>query len=361
MELERLLVDVFAPEAGETVLVMTDLPREGVEDNDAWSARREMAEEWRRAFENLGAKRGFDVHPLLTYPATGSSNADLPQEGWIEEKRVRLEDVVADATIVVAMTEFSATAPLVSTFLDGREDLRAASMPGVSKAMEETALAADYREVARKGHVLEERLNRAVSARVRFSTGHQATFDLRYREAGVDDGRLHRGKNPPRMINLPSGEAYKVPYEGEIEGEPSRTEGTIPVALSDETVLLTVRENRIVNVVGEGPRAAEQREYFGADPARCNIAELGLGTNDRAVIRGIVLEDEKVEGFHWAYGRSAHIGGTVGVEAFHDPMYVVHQDIVYAETTKVGVVSVLLVYEDGTEEEIIRDNGYTLF
>jgi leucyl aminopeptidase (aminopeptidase T) len=361
IDLEKLIIDVFAPEPGEKVLAMTDLPQGDIADNDEWSARRQMAHEWQEVFQRLGRKIGFTVHPLLTYLATGSSNADLPEEGEMAGRSVRLDQAMANSDIVVALTEYSATAPLIRTFLQEYRDLRAASMPGVSKAMEKTALAADYREVARKGQILADRLNRAVGARVRFSTGHGVHFDLRHRKAGVDDGQLHRDKVGIRLINLPSGEAFKAPYEGEIEGDPSRTEGTIPVVLEDEMTLFKIRENRIVEIVGEGRHAASQREYFGVDPARRNVAELGLGTNDKAIIRGNVLEDEKVLGLHWAYGRSDHIGGSVGVNSFSDPRHVVHKDIVYAEGTRVGIASLVLVYEDGTEEEIIRDNTYAIF
>lgn len=361
IDLEKLIVDVFAPEPGEKVLVMMDLPHGDIADNDEWSARRQMAHEWQEMFQGLERKTGFTVHPLLTYLATGSGNADLPEEGKMAGRLVLFDQVMANSDIVVALTEYSATAPLIRTFLQEYRDLRAASMPGVSKAMEKTALAADYREVARKGQVLADRLNRAVGARVRFSTGHRVHFDLRHRKAGVDDGQLHRDKVGIRLINLPSGEAFKAPYEGEIDGEPSQTEGTIPVVLEDEMTLFKVRENRIVEIVGEGHQAASQREYFGVDPARRNIAELGLGTNDKAIIRGVVLEDEKVLGLHWAYGRSDHIGGSVGVESFSDPKHVVHKDIVYAEGTRVGIASLVLVYEDGAEEEIIQDNTYAIF
>lgn len=361
LDLNNLILEVFSPEPGERILIMTDIPCEGVSDNGEWSKRRQMADEWRRTFEDLGTERGFDVHPLLRYPATGSGNADLPRMGEMAGRPVSLLEAAADSTILVAMTEYSATAPLIRTFLDRCEDLRVASMPGVTKAMEDTALAADYGEVARKGYVLEERLNRSISARIRFSTGHEVRFDLRYRRAGVDDGHLHRDKKGIRLINLPSGEAFKVPYEGEAEGEPSRTGGMIPVTLDGDLLLLSIKENRIVEVLGDSPLADEKCRYFSEEAARCNIAELGFGTNERAVVRGIDVEDEKALGLHWAYGRSDHIGGTVGVNAFTDPSHVVHKDIVYSRDTPLGVVSAVLEYADGTEEQIIRENAYTLF
>jgi leucyl aminopeptidase (aminopeptidase T) len=47
------------------------------------------------------------------------------------------------------------------------------------------------------------------------------------------------------------------------------------------------------------------------------VAELGVGTNDRAVLTGRILEDEKILGtVHIAFGNNASMGGTVDV-AFH--------------------------------------------
>ncbi len=359
-DLEKLLIDVFAPQAGEKVLVMTDLPHGEYADNEKWAERREMAREWRLAFQRLGNRLGFSVHPLFTYAATGAHSAPLPQDGEMEGQRVRLEDILSDTNIVVALTEYSATAPLID-FLQKLPHLRAASMPGVMRSMEQTAFAADYREVARKSHILAGKLDQAVGARVKFSTGHQMYFDLRHRKAEADDGQLHADKKGIRLINLPSGEACIAPYEGELEGQPSRTEGTIPVMYDDELVLFTVQENRIVEVIGEGPQAAQTRDYFAVDRARCNIAELGLGCNEKAVISGAILEDEKVEGLHWAYGRSDHIGGTVGVAAFSHPGHVVHYDLIYPKGGRIEIASLVLEYEDGTNEELIKNGQYTIF
>ena len=359
-DLEKLLIDVFAPQPGEKVLVMTDLPHGQWTDNGKWADRREMATEWHLAFQQLGTKLGFGVHPLLTYAATGAHSAPLPQEGETDGQPVRLEDILSNTNIVVALTEYSATAPLIG-FSQELPNLRAASMPGVTKSMEQTALAADYSEVARKSHILADKLNQAVGAKVEFSTGHQLYVDLRHRKAEADDGQLHADTKGMRLINLPSGEACIAPYEGELEGQPSRTEGMIPVMVDDELVLFRVEENRIVEVIGDGPQAAQKRDYFAVDQARCNIAELGLGCNDKAIISGSVLEDEKVLGMHWAYGRSDHLGGTVGAADFSDPSHVVHHDIVYPKGGRIEIASLALEYEDGATEEIIKEGLYTIF
>lgn len=356
-DLEKLIIDVFSPQPGEKVLVMIDVPDNGITDNEDWEDRREMAEEWHAVFRQLQNTVDYQVHPLLYYPATGAHNGPLPEIGEMNGQQIRIEDAVADTNVVVALTEYSATAPLVEFAMEFPR-LRAASMPGVSRSMEQTALAADYNEVARKAHILADKLNQAVGAEVKFSTGHRFYYDLRYREAKADDGYLHADKEGIRVINLPSGEAFIAPYEGEFEGQPSRTEGIIPLVCLDNILLITVEANRVVDVIGEGQCADEERDYISVDEARRNIAELGLGVNERAVITGNVLEDEKVMGMHFAIGRSDHIGGVVGVDDFSDPGNVVHRDVVFPFGGQIEVMRLVLQYEDGTSEEIISDGQY---
>jgi hypothetical protein len=49
-------------------------------------------------------------------------------------------------------------------------------------------------------------------------------------------------------------------------------------------------------------------------PDAYNVAELGVGTNDRAIVSGHILENEKVFGTaHIALGNNAGMGGTVNV------------------------------------------------
>lgn len=350
----KLFHDVFALEPQDTVLVMIDVPRNGIMDHPDWQDRRQMAEEWRQAFAELSVS----VLPMLEYPATGINNGDLPHTGQCEGVDTSIESLLGQASIVVAMTEYSATAPL-SKWTQRLPDLRVASMPGVLRRMEQTALAADYQEVARRTHLLAEALTQANGANLTFSTGDHLYLDLRYRTGHADDGLCHRNKAFP-LINLPSGEAFIVPYEGERPDEPSRTTGTIPFYDQGELFHLDVHENRIVRVRGDGPAARAFAAYLDEDPARANVAELGLGCNDHAVVMGAVIEDEKA-GLHWAYGRSEHLGGTVSPADFRSPEHVVHQDIVYAPDSRIGVTALTLERTDEDPLRVIEDNRYLLW
>ena len=222
--------------------------------------------------------------------------------------------------------------------------------------MEKSALAADYREVARRCNILDQLLAGAESLEVRFSTGHHCRFDLRFRRAEIDDGFLPRFKKGDRIINLPSGETFIVPYEGEKAGEPSRTAGELPLEIQGELLVLRVEANRIIDIEGTGGEAQRLREYFESDPARANIAEVAFGCNDQAIVTGNVLEDEKA-GFHWAYGRSDHLGGTVGVHSFRKPENVVHQDTVYAKGNPIQVAEAVILSANG-RKPVIRGGAY---
>lgn len=232
-DLMKLLTDVFDPQPGEVVTVACDVPRSLGEDTPAWQERRAMAGEWHRAFVALGRGRSFTIRPLLTYKATGANNSDLPEIGSMAGQSVALRDTLLQSTLAVFLTEYSASAPL-DALCKMKQDFRAASMPGVEKRMERTALSADYREVARRCRILEEALRGAVTLEVAFSTGHRCTFDLRFRKPEVDDGILPRFKPGDRVINLPSGETFIAPYEGEQAGSRSQTAGSIPVRQGPE-------------------------------------------------------------------------------------------------------------------------------
>jgi len=157
INLLKLFSDTFDPQPGETALVLIDTPHGTWIDTPAWKQRRAMAQRWRAALSELGRRRGFQVLDLASFPATGSDNAQLPEHGLLGDAPVPLSSLAERATLLLALTQFSAAAPLIG-WTRRFPRLRVASMPMVAPEMEETALAADYAQVARSCARLRDRL-----------------------------------------------------------------------------------------------------------------------------------------------------------------------------------------------------------
>ncbi len=374
-ELARLVDRVFAPRPEDTaVAVLVDLPDGELADTPEWAARREMAAGWVRELRRVTAA-GLPCD-LVLYRNARRNNADLPREAWLHDPGMPLPATADDPdpgaavpfakvfdthSILLAPTELSATAPL--KLAAPRHGFRAATMPGFSADMI-PALRLDYVEINRRVRHLADLLDRAAGAELEFrvddGSRHRLHLDLRHRTAHASGGVLHE---PGTAGNLPSGEAYIVPYEGELPSTPSLTEGRLPVELDGEVVLYRIRANRAVAVQSEGPVSRREAGLLAAEPAYGNLAELGLGVLGDFGIEptGRVLLDEKL-GLHIAFGRSDHFGGRVGADDFSTPEAVTHQDRVYipALQPRVTVARAELLLADGTTAPLMRDGAWVV-
>jgi leucyl aminopeptidase (aminopeptidase T) len=351
-DLEKLFVDVFAPQKGDTLTIMYDVPHGKIQDNSEWQDRRRMADEWHAQIAAFAKKYGLVVNPIATYNATGSHNSNMPEYGMWRNQQTSMGDILKHSTIVIAMPEYSVTAPLMC-LSKKHVNLRAASMPNVARSMERTGLAADYRRVAALCAQLAPLFRQADSIEVQFSTGHGCHFDIsNHGPVFVDDAILHPGMGPDadRVKNLPSGEVCTCPNES----KDSRTAGEIPVFCDGEVIVLFVEANRIIDVKGGGLIADQKRQEFASEPALRNIAEVAIGCNESAAVTGNVLEDEKA-GFHWAFGRSDFLGGSVGVADFSSPEKVCHEDIVYAKGNPIVCKKLDFVFSNGTRKTAITN------
>jgi hypothetical protein len=373
-ELAELITRVFAPAPDERqLLVFIDLPDANLPDDDAWRERRAMARGWARTLEADRSRHGFETS-LVIYPNVRANNADLPERVWVfrpdaglpdhaeelpDTDACPLADILRRTPLILAPTELSATAPL--KVLAREHGFRAATMPGFSAAMI-PALRLDYGEVNRRVELFKMELDRAQRAELVFRVeefGDQGlTLDLRHRLAHASGGLLH---TPGTAGNLPSGEAYIVPYEGEIDGDGSGSCGILPVQLEGEVVLYEIRGNRAVSVRGDGPVARREADLIEHEPAYANLAELGLGVLGALGVKpvGEVLLDEKL-GLHIAFGRSEHFGGTVAPSDFSSPEAVTHQDRVYLPEIQPNVkpMELTLFGDRGTTVPLIADGGW---
>lgn len=210
---------------------------------------------------------------------------------------------------------------------------RIATLPGVTEEMLARVMSADMTELRRRGTVIAAALNAGTEAQITCANGSDLRMGLEGRTAIPDAGELTA---PGAFGNLPCGEGFISPDDRSCEGT-LVVDGTIAgVGIPEEPVTLTVEAGRLTAASGsEGAALLELlREH---DEAGTTIAELGIGTNERAILTGNVLEDEKLLGTaHVAFGASQAIGGRIQVP--------VHLDCVVMRP----VVSI-----DGTE--IVRD------
>lgn len=378
-DLVDLVRSVFPGHPEDRALgILVDVPRNPDRDNPDWKTRRAMAEEWHTRLRRSAASVPLDEVRLIAYPDVGSNNADLPDEGFIVEaglppdasgltgraERRPFETIFRETPLFLAPTEYSTTAPLKNAA--GRHLFRAATMPGFSERMI-PALRVDYGEVGRRVSLLKDRLDRAVAADVDFLLEGDRTcsmvFDLRHRTAHESSGRFPK---KGAAGNLPSGEAYIVPYEGE-QKEASRTEGLLPVEVGGEVVIFLVKANRAVAVLagnGSGPAWRAEVAHLQREPAYGNMAELGFGVLGDFGIEpvGEILLDEKL-GLHVAFGRSDHFGGRVGPADFSSPAEVIHLDRIYIRATqpRILVRSVILRYPDSPPEVLMENGQYRVF
>ena len=372
-ELVALVQRVFQPRPGEAALaILVDLPDAQVPDDAAWAERRALAQAWVAELRACRGDLGLDAH-LAVYPNVHTNNGDLPDRVWLHAggplpasqdldpaTALPFPDFYREHPILIALTRFSATAPL--KLAAKVYPIRAATMPGFRPDMI-PALRLDYAEVNRRVNLLKDLLDRAEGADFRFRTPEGPCalhLDLRHRTGHASGGLVTQ---PGTAGNLPSGEAYIVPYEGERPGDPSRTEGVMPVQFGDEVVRYRITGNRAVEVLSAGPASAAEAALLAREPAYGNLAELGLGVLAAFGVKpvGEVLLDEKL-GLHLAFGRSDHFGGQVGPRDFSGPAAVVHIDRVYVPETqpRVEVEAVDLHLPDGASVALMREGAYTV-
>jgi leucyl aminopeptidase (aminopeptidase T) len=193
--------------------------------------------------------------------------------------------------------------------------VRGATLPGITRETMARCLAADYREVARLSDHLAEILTRGRTARVTSAAGTDITMSIEGRQGIADTGLLTAKGS---FGNLPAGEAFLAPVEGSAEGT-IVVDGSIGNSgVISEPLTLVVRKGAVTEV--RGPGAESLRKLLDPHgPKAYQIAELGIGTNEKARIVGIVLEDEKVLGtVHIAVGNNAFMGGTIDVPSHQD-------------------------------------------
>ena len=241
-----------------------------------------------------------------------------PREVDGQEPPAAVAAALAAATVFIAPTRRSLSHTRARKAAS-EAGARGATLPGVTEDMLARLMACDFPLMSARSRAVAELLSGADEARVTCPRGTDLVLDLRGREGISDDGDLSAAG---AFGNLPCGEGFVSPLAGEGTLHAATLAG---LGLPDAPVELTVRDGRLAGAAGEwGERWTAIMDAAGEQGR--NLAELGVGTNERARLTGNILEDEKMLGtVHVAFGASAAIGGTVSVP--------VHLDCLVEEAT----------------------------
>ena len=351
----------------ERVLVFSDIIRPDETPSASDLDRRTRLNATARAAAQF-AERVYGNATFVEFPATSASGVEPPYELWLAtfgtaaiaalhadgllqkllakcasaDEITRAKEIVlvhrGDVAQVIVALANNSTSHTRYRALACAAGCRFASLPHFDPDMFHTSMTVDWSALATRTARLVEAVNRAEWIHVTTPNGTDMMICKQGRHAKGDDGLLTA---PGSFGNLPAGEAYLAPLEGKSHGVMVIEWG--PTRKLDEPLRLTIENGVVVTIEGNDPHRAGLEARF-AENAHCrNIAELGIGTNDKANRPDNVLEAEKILGtIHIALGDNTGFGGTVSAPF--------HEDYVFYQPTLTAILA------DGSEQ-IIIENG----
>ncbi len=365
-----VLRDIFRVNLGvkntERCLIFTDL----VQPHEAVSAVENEKRSRLKCISFLASEIGKSYSKevcVIDFPATGSHGAEPPAELWraaFGERAVREMDLrgllgpllskkagdaeIRDAEtvlrrfkkdavdVVIALSYYSTSHTRFRDFLTQVCGTRYASMPLFEFSMLEGPMAVDWKKLAKISRKIAAAINKAEEVEISAPNGSKLSFSIKGRKALADTGILVR---PGSFGNLPAGEVYLAPVEGSSNGR--LVLDWAPTRELSSPVTLVVRQGMVREIIGDEPFAKELGKRLSEREENRNIAEFGIGTNDRAKRPDNILESEKIMGtIHVALGDNSTFGGKV-----RTPF---HQDFVFFRPT------ISLVHKDGSRSMVMK-------
>jgi aminopeptidase len=316
---------------------------------------------------------GFGEIIFFTYPRTTLPDAEPPKELWekafgnkimelmeqkdlmkkLLQKRIddqelqRAKDIVRAnkngvVAVVIAMAWHSTTHTNFQRLLTDSGGARFASMPAFNPSMLQTAMSADWEEVALRTVFLKTKLSGVTSAHIETPNGTDLFLDLRDREFLADTGLLN---HPGRFGNLPGGELRVAPVEKRSRGRMVIDPGINPGVKGP--IVFEIKDGRISKMNGGTGYSSWLESVFYKYPQGRIIAQFAIGTNDKAKIGITPQESEKVLGtIHIAIGDNSTIGGKNSVP--------LHLDFLFSNPT------VEFTLSDGTPLALLKDGKVLL-
>ncbi len=304
----------------------------------------------------------------LKYEATAIHGSEPPEKAWIKAfgenivdqlKKRKLfnsliskkilpkdfktaENIVkkykADAVdAVVALSYHSTSHTRFKDFLTRICGTRFASMPIFEESMFKTAMSVDWKAMERRTKRMAERVNAAEEVEITAPNGTEISFSIKGRIAKSDTGIITK---PGQFSNLPAGEVFLAPLEGTANGR--LILDWAPTRKLKNPVTIHIKKGLANDVEGKEPFVKQLKDKLSERKENRNIAELGIGTNDKAVKPDNILETEKIFGtIHIALGDNSSFGGKVSTPF--------HQDFIFFKPT------VTLIHKKGKRDVLLKD------
>lgn len=282
--------DCMAIKKDEEVLVITDEPLRKI-GYALWEASKQLAAE-----------------AIITEIISRRSNGEEPPTAVAELMKI-VDVVLIPTSMSLSHTDARREA--------SREGVRIATLPGITEEAMIRTLSADYNKIAERSRKVADILNDGSIVKITTDRGTDIVLPIDGRVGFADTGLNH---NPGDFSNLPAGEGYISPVEGKAAGVIVFDGSMAGVGkLRDEIIKVEVIDGFASHIEGRDGAKKLLSIMKPLGKLAFNVAELGIGTNDKARITGSVLEDEKAIGtVHLAFGDNKSMGGSVKVASHLD-------------------------------------------
>lgn len=265
---------------------------------------------------------------------------ELGDEGIKKVEAIVKKYCASSANAVIALSNYSTSHTRFRDLLTRVCGSRYASMPLFDPAMLEGSMNVDWGELAKRTINIARWVNKAELIEIKTPNGTHITLSKKNRKALPDTGIIARRG---AFGNLPAGEVYLAPVEGTTKGELILE--WAPTRELKSPIKLTVRDGMVVGIEGSEPYSNMLKSKLNERRENANIAELGIGTNDKAKRPDNILESEKILGtIHIALGDNSSFGGKVKTPF--------HQDFVFFKPT------IMLTYKDGTKKSLMKNGRF---
>ncbi|MFW5706597.1 MAG: aminopeptidase [Bacteroidota bacterium] len=197
-----------------------------------------------------------------------------------------------------------------------KEGVRVGTMPGITVDTMARCLNADYVKIIGLTHYIAKKMEGVSNIRVTSEKGTDITMPVKGRKILPSTGVL---KNKGESGNLPSGEVYLAPWEDGSNGTVVIDGSMAGIGVIAEPIVIEVKDGYAEQIKG-GIGSQKLIDLFDKSGREARaVAEFGIGTNYKAKLTGLILEDEKVFGtIHIAFGNNLTMGGNIGVNSHLD-------------------------------------------